>query len=146
MVGYLATQQQDTLPYHVPNVDSNDRIFVGNDEFKRESNGLLDHCFDQILETIEKLNEVKVSYFGVLFQMCILAANTLIAHCQMTKKIETFINKMFKMADGYLTEYSKLPVGAGERLTRNMINNTYENFRKKKEAYAATAGAQVQQQ
>lgn len=46
MVGYLATQQQDTLPYHVPNVDSNDRIFVGNDEFKRESNGLLDHCFD----------------------------------------------------------------------------------------------------
>jgi hypothetical protein len=41
------------------NVDSNDRIFIGNEEFKRESNQLLDYCFDQILETIEKLNEVK---------------------------------------------------------------------------------------
>jgi hypothetical protein len=41
----------------------------------------------------------------------------------MTKKIESFINKMFKMADGYLTEHQKLPVSAaGEKLTRNMIN------------------------
>ena len=142
IVGYLATQLQDTLPYHAPNVDSNDRIFIGNDDFRREANGLLDHCFDQILEIIEKLNEVKVSYFGILFQICILAANTLIAHCQMTKKVEAFINKMFKMADGYLTEHNKLPMSAnGEKLTRNMINNTYENFRKKKEAFAATAGA-----
>jgi len=95
------------------------------------------------LETIEKLNEIKTSYFGVLFQVCILAANTLISHCQMTKKIESFINKMFKMADGYLTEHNKLPVSAGgERLSRNMINHTYENFRKKKEAFALTPAGQ----
>ena len=95
---------------------------------------LLDFCFDQILELIEKLNEVKVSYFGTLFQICILAANSLISHCQITKKVETFVNKLFKMADGYLTEHSKLPVSAqGERLTRNMINMTFENFKKKKE-------------
>jgi hypothetical protein len=38
IVSYLTTQMQDTLPYHIPNVDSNDRIFIGNEEFKRECN------------------------------------------------------------------------------------------------------------
>jgi hypothetical protein len=109
IINYLGTQQQDTLPYHAPNVDSNDRIFIGNDDFKRESNQLLDFCFDQILEIIEKLNENKNSYNGILFQICIMSANTLIQNCQFTKKIETFVNKMFKMSDGYLQDYQKLP-------------------------------------
>ena len=124
-------------------LDSNDNIFIGNDDFKREGNQLLDFCFDQILEILEKLNENKASYYPVLFQICILSANTLISHCQMTKKIENFINKLFKMADGYLAEYSKLPVTANsEKLSRNMINLTFESFRKKKEAFAQTSGAQ----
>jgi predicted histidine transporter YuiF (NhaC family) len=46
IIGYLAAQSQDTLPYHITNVDSNDRIFIGNEDFKREANQLLDHCFD----------------------------------------------------------------------------------------------------
>jgi len=46
IINYLATQLQDTLPYHIPNVDSNDRIFIGNEEFKREANQLMDYCFD----------------------------------------------------------------------------------------------------
>ena len=67
----------------------------------------------------------------------------MIGNCQMTKKIENFINKLFKMADGYLAEYSKLPVTANsEKLSRNMINLTFESFRKKKEAFAQTSGAQ----
>jgi hypothetical protein len=50
--------------------------------------------------------------------------------------VETFVNKMFKMADGYLQDYQKLPPQAqqAERCTRGMINLTYESFRKKKEA------------
>lgn len=124
-------------------LDSNDNIFIGNDDFKREGNQLLDFCFDQILEILEKLNENKASYYPVLFQICILSANTLISHCQMTKKIEVFINKLFKMADGFLAEYSKLPISStGEKLNRNMINTTFENFRKKKEAYALTPAGQ----
>jgi hypothetical protein len=59
----------------------------------------------------------------------------------MTKKIENFINKFFKMSDGYLQDYQKLPIGQqGEKLTRGMINQTFESFRKKKEAAAAAAG------
>ena len=48
------------------------------------------------------------------------------------------MNKMFKMADGYLQDYQKLPLQSqqAERCTRGMINLTYESFRKKKEAQA----------
>ncbi len=67
ILNYLGTQMQDTLPYHIVNVDSNDRIFIGNEEFKRECNQLLDYVFDQILEIIEKLNEQKPSYLAELF-------------------------------------------------------------------------------
>ncbi len=63
----------------------------------------------------------------------------------MTKKVETFINKLFKMADGFLSEYQKLPASAQgpERLSRNMINLTFENFRKKNEAFALTPAGQA---
>jgi hypothetical protein len=81
IIGYLGTQLQDSLPYHITNVDSNDRIFIGNDDFKREANQLLDFCFEQILDIIQKLDENKNSYNGVLFQICILSANTLIQNC-----------------------------------------------------------------
>jgi hypothetical protein len=70
-----------------------------------------------------------------------MAANTLISHCQMTKKIEVFVNKLFKMADGYLAEHMKQP--SAEKLSRNMINLTFENFRKKKEAFALTPAGQA---
>jgi hypothetical protein len=71
------------------------------------------------------------------------AANTLIMNCQVSKKIDQFVNKMFKMADGYMTEYNKST--SQTPISRNIINLTYENFRKKKEAAAATMGAAGQQ-
>lgn len=51
-VRYLASQQQDTLPYRLPNVESNDQIFIGNDDFQQEAEGLMDHCFESIMEII----------------------------------------------------------------------------------------------
>lgn len=59
------------------------------------------------------------------------AATTLIQSAQVNKKIDTFVNKMFKMSDGYLTEYNNGP--SKSKLNRNMINLTFEAFRKKKE-------------
>jgi hypothetical protein len=67
IISYMGSQMQDTLPYHLTGVDSNDSIFIGNEDFKREGNQLMDYCFDQILEILEKLNENKASYYGVLF-------------------------------------------------------------------------------
>jgi hypothetical protein len=63
-----------------------------------------------------------------------MVANLLIANCQMTKKTEGFVNKMFKMADGYLTEHNKL---APEKLNRNYINLSFEAYKKKKDVQAS---------
>lgn len=45
-VRYLASQLQDTLPYTLENVQSNDQIFIGNEDFTQECEGLMDHCFE----------------------------------------------------------------------------------------------------
>lgn len=58
-VRYLASQLQDELPYRIPYVESNDQIFIGNDDFTQEAEGLMDHCFELIMETIQKLDETK---------------------------------------------------------------------------------------
>lgn len=51
-IRYLASQTQDTLPYRLTNVESNDQIFIGDENFQKECNELMDHCFDEILEII----------------------------------------------------------------------------------------------
>lgn len=68
----------------------------------------MDYCFEQITDTIAKLNEVKEQYYPVLFETCLDAANLLIGTCDLTPKICSFINKMFKMSDNYLQENNKL--------------------------------------
>ena len=93
----------------------------------------MDYCFDQLLEIIEQLNENKERYYKELFTVCMMVANLLVANCLYTKKIDTFINKMFKMADGFLQEYNKI---SSEKLHRGYINTTFENYRKKKDTQA----------
>lgn len=131
-VRYLSSQAQDQLPYNIPNVESNDQIFVGSDDFQRECSQLIDYCFDQILELIQKLDAVKEQYYTVLFNGCLDAANILIGTCNLNQKTTGFINKMFKMSDKYLVEHNKVAPAANQ-LSRVRINSSYEAFRKKKE-------------
>jgi len=106
-VSYLASQVQDKLPYQVDYVNSNDQIFIGNDEFKQEANQLMDDLFAQVLEVITKLNEEKVLHSLTLFMICLKTANLLIVSGNAAdKKVGNFANKMFKMSDGYMTEYN----------------------------------------
>ena len=37
LVCYLSTQVQDSFPCHIAGVESNDTIFIGNDEFRQEA-------------------------------------------------------------------------------------------------------------
>lgn len=138
VVRFLASQTQERLPYRIPFVNSNDQIFIGNDDFVAESNRMIDYCFAQVLETISKLNEQKETHLKQLFMMCINCANLLIGVGDTGHKdIAKFINKMFKMADGYLTEYNnKLPPNAppSEKLSRNLINKSFDVFKKKKDS------------
>mmetsp|Transcript_19078 Transcript_19078/g.32556 ORF Transcript_19078/g.32556 Transcript_19078/m.32556 type:complete len:193 (-) Transcript_19078:156-734(-) len=107
-VRYLASQQQDTLPYRIANVESNDQIFIGNEEFVSECEALMDYCFEQLLEIIQKLDAVKDHYYALLFNLCLESANILMANCQISQKINGFVNKMFKMSDKYLVEHNKI--------------------------------------
>ena len=43
------------------------------------------------------------------------------------------MNKMFKNADMFLTEHNEKP-GVQEKLSRNLINRSFDMFKKKKEA------------
>jgi hypothetical protein len=92
----------------------------------------MDHCFEQILDIIQKLDAVKDQYYPVLYESCLDAANILIGSCNMQQKTGGFINKMFKMSDKYLSENNNSP-SKKETLLRFRINLSYEAFRKKKE-------------
>lgn len=69
----------------------------------------MDYCFDQILELVTALNERSdAKTFADLYTICLMVANTLASNCVIIKKVESFVNRMFKMTDGYLIEYNKL--------------------------------------
>ena len=97
----------------------------------------MDFCFAQVLDTITRLNEQKNQYSGELFTLCLTSANVLIGVGNTgNKQIGSFINKMFKMADGFMADYNaRLPANAPpqERLNRNFINKSFDAFKKKKE-------------
>ncbi len=134
---YLASQQQERLPYRIPYVNSNDQIFIGNEGFTTEAENLMDFCFSQVLDTITRLNEQKNQFSGELFTLCLTSANLLIGIGNTgNKQIGAFINKMFKMADGFMADYNaKLPANAHPdyKLNRNFINKSFDAFKKKKE-------------
>ena len=68
----------------------------------------MDHCFEQILDIIQKLDDVKEQYYPLLFNTCLDVADLLIGNCVYNKQVTGFINKMFKMGDKYLVENNKV--------------------------------------
>ena len=74
---------QDTLPYRLPNVDSNDQIFLGHEEFHNECIETIDYCFNQITDLITTMDENKETYYEPLFYTCLDSANLLIGTCDL---------------------------------------------------------------
>jgi len=63
----------------------------------------MDYCFSQILESITAMNDSKEMHLKQLNLICIKIANLIISNAQVNvKKINTYVNKMFKMADSYM--------------------------------------------
>ena len=124
IVRYLCGQMQDRLPYSVPLVDSNDTIFIGNEQFKTDGNQLANYCFGKLLEFVEALNGKKAGHEKHLYELCMSSANLVVAHADLSvKQMGTLGNKFFKMSDGYLAEYNARPDVKGKcELNRNYIN------------------------
>ena len=78
IIRYLTAQLQDKLPYGIPYVNSNDTIFIGNEDFRREANQLMDFCFGEILQVITELNDVKAEHVRELYWLCMLSASVII--------------------------------------------------------------------
>ena len=102
----------------------------------------MDFCFGEILDAITQLNESKSQHLRELYWLCMLSANVIIQNCQCSvKKISSMNNKMFKMGDGYLGDYNT-QLGEGrksEHLSRNYLNQTFDSFKRKKEAESSDA-------
>lgn len=98
----------------------------------------MDDCFSQVLDKITKLNEEKETYAKDLFIICLQSANLLISVGNTgTKQVGSFVNKMFKMADQYMTLYNDnlgANAQAHEKLSRNLINRSFDLFKKKKDS------------
>ena len=100
----------------------------------------MDFCFQQILDLITAMNEQKQNHTEQLVNVCMNAANLLVATCQVSnKKVSSFTNKLFKMSDGYLNEIPGGPDSATGKTLRIYINKTFESFKRKKEAEASDA-------
>ena len=97
----------------------------------------MDFCFEETLDIITKLNGNKANNLEQLAYTTIWAAGTLISCCDLSvRQISSYINKLFKMADGYITEYNAtIPESeAHKRLSKNMVSRTYDAFKRKKDA------------
>ena len=86
------------------------------------------------------MNEQKQNHIEQLVTACMIAANLLVTTCQLSvKKISSFINKLFKMSDGYLSELEGGPDTVKAKQIRTYINKTYDSFKRKKDAEQSDA-------
>ena len=56
LVKFLHTQLQNKLPYHIFNVESNDEIFTGDDQFISIGNALIGQIISDILDDISEFD------------------------------------------------------------------------------------------
>jgi hypothetical protein len=56
-IKYLTTLMQNKLPYHIANVESNDEIFTGDENFEMEGREIIESIINQILTDVSEFNE-----------------------------------------------------------------------------------------
>lgn len=113
LVKYLSTQLQIKLPYHVLNVDSNDEIFVKDENFRNEGQGLLESIINDILAGISdydsKLNPYDYDDYDFLFNFCLECAESFFSlfDIDSSKFSRSVVNKMKELAQKYLENIKK---------------------------------------
>jgi len=69
-----------------------------------------------------------------------IAANLLVSVCQVTvKKVGSFVNKLFKMSDGFLNDLPEGAESAKGKQIRTYINKTFDTFKRKKDSETSEA-------
>lgn len=97
---YLCTQAQDKLPYNINRVDSNDTIFLGDDQFVVTLESTLEKVFDSIVNIMSELNNENDRESQATLSKCMtLTAGCLAQNVNMTENIQKFIDKIIKKAE-----------------------------------------------
>jgi hypothetical protein len=111
LIKYLTSQLQFKLPYHVPNIDSNDEIFTSDENFKNEGRVLLDNVLNEILSDISqfdsKLSNYDYDEYEFLAKFCIESADVFTNSFEVTKYSKSVSNKMIELARNYLEHMKK---------------------------------------
>ena len=96
---YLCTQAQDKLPYNINRVDSNDTIFLGDDQFFSELEQNLVKVFDQIVNVMGELNNEDRESQAMLSMCMTWTAACLAQNIELSDKVQSFIDKIIKKAE-----------------------------------------------
>ena len=96
---YLCTQAQDKLPYSINRVDSNDTIFLGDDQFINELEQNLVKVFDQIVNVMGELNNDDRESQAMLSMWMTWTADWLAQNVALSDKVQSFIDKIIKKVE-----------------------------------------------
>jgi len=109
IIKYLVCQLRIRLPYHIPNLDSNDEIFTKDEDFKTEANKLIETVISYILEDItlldSKINKNNLEEVEFLSKLCIDSAELFSQNFEQSKYSNSVCRKMIELAKKYLDPF-----------------------------------------
>ena len=107
LVKFLTTQMQTKLPYHVYNVESNDEIFTGDEQFKKEGQEIIENIINDILTEISdydsKLTPYDYDEFEFMIMICGDCIEVFKYNFEETKFETNVQNKMYQLIEKYIT-------------------------------------------
>jgi predicted RNA-binding protein len=111
MAKFVTTQLQTRLPYHVFNVDSNDDIFTGDQNYIMEGNQIVETILTEILNEISefdgKITPIDFDEFEFLINICGNCIEIFKYNFQKTSFAVSVTNKMFELIQKYIEGLSK---------------------------------------
>ena len=125
LVKFLTTQMQTKLPYHVFNVDSNDEIFTGDEQFKAQGQEIIENIINDILNEISdydsKLTQYDYDEFEFMIMICGDCIEIFKYNFEETKFQINVQSKMCQLIEKYITSL--------ERNTAFGIKQKIENYK-----------------
>ena len=107
---------QIRLPYHIPNIDSNDEIFTKDEDFKLEASNLIENIINYILEDISqldsKINKNSIDDVEFFSSVCLQCAELFTKNFEQSKYSNSIAKKMVELAKKYLDSFKNKKIDA----------------------------------
>lgn len=128
LFNYLCSQSQDMLPYHIPRVDSNDTIFLGDDTFQTGLVQLLNTVFEKIINIMTELNNCEDRESQAMLSMSMTStAACLTQNMNKSENMSKFIQKLVKKGEKSYVKCKRFITNGYLEKTKKYIQRKYEN-------------------